>query len=295
MTRLVPWLSRVRHGQARVRDAVWMPEADVIEWLRARCQEFEFDVSGVFRRRGDHAWPFGAIDPLDLEAKLLAGGHLLPLPREPAALANVLEVAIVDHLLAAVEEDETVVARRGSERGYPDLELGGDRFGGGFHAVDVKVARRDDNPVRTRSRITLYTGNTYFRWPQLHWPGTLRAFVDYESHLDLLVIYSFLPDVPSRVANLELIVQPSWRIASKQRSSTTREYIGAVDVIEDLRGGRGEFDTPQAFYAYWRAFPFRISQQVQRQLDRLIRQQQARITELEARPTVDGRDDEHPS
>lgn len=143
-----------------------MPEADVIDWLRARCEEFELDVSGVFRRRGDHAWPFGAIDPLDLEAKLLAGGHLLPLPREPAALANVLEVAIVDHLLAAVEEDETVVARRGSERGYPDLELGGDRFGGGFHAVDVKVARRDDNPVRTRSRITLYTGNTYFRWPQ---------------------------------------------------------------------------------------------------------------------------------
>jgi hypothetical protein len=99
----------------------WMPEADVIEWLRTRCQEFEFDVSGVFRRRGDHAWPFGAIDPVDLEAKLLAGGHLLPLPREPAALANVLEVAIVDHLLAAVEADETVIgtgiSRPGAWRG----------------------------------------------------------------------------------------------------------------------------------------------------------------------------------
>ena len=72
-------------------------------------------------------------------------------------------------------------------------------------------------------------------------------------------------------------------LASRQRSSTTREYIGAADVIEDLRAGRGEFATPQAFYDYWRAFPFRISQQVQRQLDRLIREQRDRIAELERR------------
>ncbi len=255
----------------------------MIEWVRARCAEFDFDVAGVFRRHGDHEWPFDASDPEDLEAKLLVGGHLLPLPKEPAALANILEVAIVDHLLDAVAADPTVEATRGSERGYPDLELCGSRFGEGFHALDVKVARRDDNPARTRSRITLYTGNTYFRWPQLHWPGTFRPFADYTSHLDLVVIYDFVPDVGSRVAELELIVQPAWRIGSRQRSSTTREYIGAVDSIEGLRDGRGEFNSPKEFYEFWRAFPFRISQQVQRQLDRLIRQQQARITELEGR------------
>ncbi len=255
----------------------------MLDWLRARCAEFKFDVAGVFRRHGDHDWPFGAADSEDLEAKLLAGGHLLPLPKEPAALANILEVAIVDHLLDRVAEDPEVEATRGSERGYPDLELRGNRFGEGFHALDVKVARRDDNPARTRSRITLYTGNTYFRWPQLHWPGTFRPFADYISHLDLIVIYDFVPDAGSRVADLELIVQPAWRIGSRQRSSTTREYIGAVDRVEGLRQGRGEFANPEQFYEYWRAFPFRISQQVQRQLDRLIRQQQARIAELERR------------
>jgi hypothetical protein len=161
----------------------------------------------------------------------------------------------------------------------------------GFHALDIKVARRHDrNRARTKSRITLYTGNTYFRWPQLHWPGTFRPFAGYTSHLDLIVIYEFVPQVGSRVADIELIVQPAWRIASRQRSSTTREYIGAVDSIEDLRAGRGEFDTPDEFYEYWRAFPFRISQQVQRQLDLLIRQQQERIDELErqGRPREDG-------
>lgn len=85
------------------------------------------------------------------------------------------------------------------------------------------------------------------------------------------------------MVDLEFVVQPAWRISSRQRSSTTREYIGAVDLIEDLRDGRGEFATPAEFYDYWRAFPFRISQQVQRQLDRLIRRQQERIDELERR------------
>lgn len=270
------------HGRAtKLREAVVVPEAEVLEWVRARCVEFEFDAAGVFRRHGDHDWPIDASDPEDLEAKLLAGGHLLPLPKEPAALANVIEVAIVDHLLDAVPGDGGIQVTRGSERGYPDIELSGPRFGEGFYALDVKVARRGDNPARTRSRITLYTGNTYFRWPQLHWPGTFRTFADYASHLDLIVIYTFMPDQPSRVADLDLIVQPAWRIASRQRSSTTREYIGAVDVIEALREGRGEFGSPKDFYAYWRAFPFRISQQVQRQLDRLIRQQQERITQLE--------------
>jgi hypothetical protein len=259
-------------------------EADVLDWLRVRCAEFDFDVAGVFRRHGDHDWPFDTTGPEDLESKLLAGGHLLPLPKEPAALANILEVAIVDHLLDSAADEPAIEATRGSERGYPDLELSGSRFDQRFHALDVKVARRDDrNRRRTKSRITLYTGNTYFRWPQLHWPGTFRPFADYASHLDLIVIYDFVPDVGSRVADLELIVQPAWRIGSRQRSSTTREYIGAVDAIESLREGRGEFASPEEFYEYWRAFPFRISQQVQRQLDRLIRQQQARIAELEGR------------
>ena len=142
-------------------------EAGIVEevalaWVREQCASFVFDVSAVFQRHGDHAWPFTANDEQDLEAKLLAGGHLLPLPKEPAALANILEVAIVDHLIDVAEAQGADV-RRGTERGYPDIELAGDHFGGGFHAVDVKVARRAANPARTQSRITLYTGNTALR------------------------------------------------------------------------------------------------------------------------------------
>ena len=258
-----------------------MPDpTDLEEWLRAQGAEYAYDLRGVFRRRGDHQWPLTAGDEDELEDQLAAGGHLLPLPKEPAALANVLEVSIVDFLLdRLVEGVDDAVGRRGTERGYPDIEVSGPAFGGGFHAVDVKIAQRRVGKrgvsANTQSRITLYTGNTYFRYPQLHWPGTFRAFNDYATHLDVIGVYTLNPTSAARVDDLELIVQQPWRIASKQRSSTTREYIGAVVNIADLRAGRGEFDTPEAFYAYWRRFRFTIGRAVQAQLDRLLAGRQA--------------------
>lgn len=260
-------------------------EIDLKRWLRERSSEFGFGLGGTYHRRGENPAPLHATDIDDLERQLVERGHLLPLPTEPAALANVLEVSIVDFLLKAIDRTDGIEARRGTERGYPDLELTGPALGGRFHAVDVKVARRDNTKqrLRTQSRITLYTGNTYFKWPNLHWPGTFRPFADYASHLDIIVIYTLNRDLRSRVDDLEIIVQEPWRIASKQRSSTTREYIGAVTVISDLRAGKGEFETPEDFYSFWHRYQFRVSPQVQRQLQRLLDQQQREIEELRRR------------
>jgi hypothetical protein len=234
----------------------------LLSWLRESAADYRFDVAAVYRHDGDHKWPLKAANADDLERQLLAGGHFLPLPKEPAALANVLEVSIVDFLLDRVSSFDGGEAWRGTERGYPDLELSGSAFGGGFHAIDIKVARRASGERRTQSRITLYTGNTFFRYPQLLWPGTFRPFQDYSSHLDLLGIYTLDETSMARITELELIVQEPWLIASKQRSSTTREYIGAVQTIEDLRKGNGEFDSEEAFYAFWRKYPFRIGRAV---------------------------------
>ena|GEM_PF-7092139 len=154
---------------------------DVETWLRMCCQLYEFDIRGVFRRHGTTTWPLTASSSDELEAALVEGAHILPLPKEPAALANVLEVSIVDFILGWLAKLEGADGRHGTERGYPDIERSGELFGGGYHAVDVKVAKRAINkrgvPTgNTQSRITLYTGNTYFRYPQLTWPGTFRAF-----------------------------------------------------------------------------------------------------------------------
>jgi len=259
------------------------------QWLRQQCSEYKFDLRGVFRRRGEHDWPLTAADEDDLEHLLRDGGHLLPLPKESAALANVLEVSLVDYLLHQVEQLEGARGARGTERGYPDLELSGPAFGGGFHAIDIKVARRGVTKAgvpkeSTQSRVTLYTGNTYFRYPSLHWAGTFRPFNEYTTHLDIIGVYTLNETSESRVDDLELIVQEPWRIASRQRSSTTREYIGAVVKLPDLRAGNGEFETAEEFYAYWRKFKFKIGPVVQQQLDKLLAGQGAPPGQVERPP-----------
>jgi len=247
---------------------------DLKAWLTGVCANYQADLRGVFQQRGTHPWPLVAQDAADLEAQLSNGGHLLPLPKESAALANILEVSIVDFLIDQIASVEGAVIQRGTERGYPDIELSGPTFGGGFHAVDVKVARRKPTSKgmskNTQSRVTLYTGNTYFRYPKVHWPGTFRPFQDYKTHLDIVVIYTLDTDSNARAVDLEPIVQEPWRIGSTTRSSTTREYIGAVMNIDDLRHGRGEFETQEDFYKYWRKYPFKIGAAVQQHLDKLL-------------------------
>jgi Restriction endonuclease EcoRV len=254
---------------------------DLKRWLRDRCAEYTFDVTAVFHRLGTHGWPLEirAADPIELERALAGSGHLLPLPKEPAALANILEVSIVDFLLKVAHDTEGLVGTRGTERGYPDIEFTGVSLNNDHWAVDVKVARRNrtKGQLRTESRITLYTGNTFFRFPSVHWPGNLRAFDDYAGHLDVIVIYTLAADAAHRVDDLRIIIQEPWRIASKSRSSTTREYLGAVDRISDLAEGKGEFATADAFYKYWRSYDFKLSKQVQRILDRINRLQREEI------------------
>jgi hypothetical protein len=257
---------------------------DLSTWLREQCAAYRFNVGGVFQRESDvSSWPLKAAGPAELERRLTQGGHLLPLPKEPAALANVLEVSIVNFLTLRALLVPQAEVRQGTERGYPDLEFGGQAFGGGFHAVDVKAARRAANRRQTQSRITLYTGNTYFKWPDLHWPGTIRPFSAYATHLDVIMIYTLNLESNARVEDLEILVQEPWRIASRERSSTTREYIGAVTSIEALRSGEGAFATPTEFYDYWRRFPFRVSAQVQTQLQRLLRAAHEELAELRRR------------
>ena len=243
----------------------------LVKWLRDTVATYELDLVAVFRKHGTSAsWPIQAKDPDELEKRLAEGGHFLPLPKEPAALANVLEVSLVDFLLSKADELPGAEARRGTERGYPDLELSGSAFGGGHHALDVKIARRNKTGRATQSRITLYTGNTYFRYPSLQWPGTFRPFEDYASHLDLFGIYTLDESIPGRIRELELLVQEPWRIASKMRSSTTREYIGAVQRLDELRSGKGAFASEEDFYKFWRGFRFKIGPTVQQQLDKLL-------------------------
>ena len=99
------------------------------DWLVEQCADSTFNVSGVFQRESDlSSWPLKAQGPDELEARLSQGGHLLPLPKEPAALANVLETSIVSFLMRRAQLADGAGVRKGNERGYPDLEISGPAF-----------------------------------------------------------------------------------------------------------------------------------------------------------------------
>jgi hypothetical protein len=128
---------------------------DLLTWLREQCADYSFNVGGVFQRESDVPWwPLEAAGPSELEARLTEGGHLLPLPRESAALANVMEVSIVNFLALRVLAEAGAEVRRGTERGYPDLEIGGPAFGGASTRLmsRLRAARRVARRLRAGSR-----------------------------------------------------------------------------------------------------------------------------------------------
>jgi len=245
--------------------------SSLVSFLRGLCSTYELQPRAIYRRDGQISWPLTADSEDDLYSKLAAAAKFEALPKESSTLGNIIEVSLTSFLQTRFTEFDGVQSQKGTERGYPDLEISGEKFGG-HHAVDIKVARRSKSLQRTQSRITLYTGNTYFRYPQLKWPSIMRPFGDYATHIDVIAVYTLDEQSTERVRDLELVIQESWKIASRERSSTTREYIGAVMSLDDLRAGRGEFDSIEDFYRYWRKYPFRIPKSVQQQLDKLLKQ-----------------------
>lgn len=213
----------------------------------------------MFREEATHRnWPLTAQSPGDLRQQLTSLGHLLPLPSEPAALANVMEIELRRHLMLQVGGLADARIEEGTERSYPDLEFFGESFGGGPRAVDIKCARRKMSASGTptgslNNRIALYTGNTYFLWPRLKFSGILRPFDEYREHVSVVVLYTYDSSLPERIRDVGVAVQETWRIASRKRASATREYIGSVSRIDDIENGDGEFASAEEFYAHWRA------------------------------------------
>ena len=145
---------------------------DLLAWLRAACAAYRFDVTALYRREADHDWPIEASDPEDLASKLDAGGHFLPLPREPAALANVLEVSILRFLMERAAGETGAEIRAGTERGYPDLELSGERFGSGFHAVEM---RAQPDGAQRHQRVDVLDGQPGIRHVRAHRAHVVHA------------------------------------------------------------------------------------------------------------------------
>ena len=218
------------------RPAVDLHTLDGVKaWLRHVIRDYRWNVNGI----------------------LLTDNRVVPLPKEPALVAKVIEVTVIEHFKRkAMGVPGLDVFDDLSGRGYPDVTLAGSAVGGRKIALDVKVARReprrDGPPIRTRSRITLGPFDSYFRRPDEPIPGVGVPYGGFTWHLDLIVVYDW---DDANVENVEILVVETWRVASMKRSSTTRNYMGAVNALDDLRSEQGDFSTIEEFYQYWRSMP----------------------------------------
>lgn len=208
-------------------------------WLRATLRDYRWRVRGI----------------------LLDDNTVLPLPQEPALIAKVIEVSVIEHLKRkAIGVRGLDVLGDLSGRGYPDVLLTGQALASKKVAVDVKVARRkarrSGRPTVTQSRITLGPFDSYFRRPDQPIPGVGVAYGDFAWHVDMIVLYDY---VDGDVKALEILVVETWRVASMKRSSTTRNYIGAVTNLDELRNEQGQFATEEEFLAFWRRQPVRAA------------------------------------
>jgi hypothetical protein len=97
------------------------PSTALLTWLRETLANYVLEPVAIYRAGMSQTFPIQAANEGELQATLKAGGHFLPLPKEPAALANVIEVAIVDFLIRAIGPIPDATIRRGTERGYSML------------------------------------------------------------------------------------------------------------------------------------------------------------------------------
>ncbi|MFV2062901.1 MAG: type II restriction endonuclease, partial [Chloroflexota bacterium] len=137
------------------------------EWLRGAVKDYRWNVRGI----------------------ILDDGKVVPLPKEPAVVAKVIEISVTEHFRRkAYAVPGLNVIDDLSGRGYPDILLAGSPVDHRRVALDVKVARRKPRkkgaPTVTQSRITLGPFDTYFRRPDEPILGGI-AYGDMAWHLDL--------------------------------------------------------------------------------------------------------------
>lgn len=203
----------------------------VKSWLRTVLGTYSFGVQGI----------------------LLADGTVLPLPSDSSLIAKLMEVTLLTRFRTiALAVRGLTVDGAPSGRVYPDILISGQRLGHRKVALDVKAARRAPGGRRTVSRITLGPYDRYFRYPDRKMSGSWLPYGEIDHHLDAIVLYDYEGGV---VSDVEALVVETWRVATRVRSSGTRNYMGAVMEIDRLRNERGEFESEAEFLSYWRNYP----------------------------------------
>lgn len=193
----------------------------------------------------------------DVVGLLLESDEVIDVPSDARAISAIFEELVVARILP-IAGQYSCMLEEGGGREYPDITL---RDIPGYEkkiAIDIKTSRKTSTTRIRGFTIGTYLG--YFRTPDAK-VGTIRyPYSDYGQHWIIGICYNFeeyeeeedgVREEKFRITDLDVIIQEKWRIASRQTGSGTTKHIRSITNIDDLKAGRGDFDSREEFLNYW--------------------------------------------
>ena len=178
-------------------------------------------------------------------------GNIYPIPPIPQVITGIFQEITKHKVKKLLREKYRCDIVQGGPREYPEITAMGGKFGNKKIAIDMKTTRRIG-----KNRISGFTVGSfagYFLHPEKKMPGCRFPYGEFDEHWIIGFIYTWNPDADSlhMVSNVEVVVQPKWKIASRSTGTGTTFAIGSVKDIDKLRKGQGVFKSKQEFDTYW--------------------------------------------
>lgn len=202
-------------------------EIDIKKDLEQLFEDFEWTVEGYKNAKGYH-----------------------PMPKIPQVITGIFEDLAKERTIPFAKEKYECEVEEAGSREYPDLTLYGGKFGNKKIALEFKTARRASS--NECSRMSLGSCAGYFLYPDKKRAGCKYPYGEYSKHWIVGFIYTWDVEADSSqmVSDIEVIVQPKWKIASRSTASGDTAAIGAITNIANLKAGNGEFASEAEFASY---------------------------------------------
>jgi len=179
-------------------------------------------------------------------------GNIYPIPPIPQVITGIFQEITKHKVKKFMREKYKCEIVQGGPREYPEITLIRGEFGNRKIAIDLKTTRRiSENRI---SGFTVGSFAGYFLHPEKKMPGCKFPYGEFDEHWIIGFIYTWNPEANSlrMVSDVEVIVQPKWKIASKSTGTGTTFAIGSIKNIDKLRNGEGKFRNEEEFEKYWR-------------------------------------------
>lgn len=178
-------------------------------------------------------------------------GNIYPIPPIPQVITGIFQEMTKHKVKRFMREKYECEIVQGGPREYPEITLIRGRFGNRKIAIDMKTTRRvSENRI---SGFTVGSFAGYFLHLEKKMPGCKFPYGEFNEHWIIGFIYTWDPNADSlhMVSDVEVIVQPKWKIASKSTGTGTTFAIGSIKDIDKLRKGKGIFRSKDEFEKYW--------------------------------------------